>query len=80
MLANRVKEWERDSWKRGMQKGIQEGKLEGKAETLISLLEVKFGELSDEIHAKFNQADEEQLQKWTTRILTAKTLGDVFGN
>ena len=72
MLANRVKEWEQDSWRKGRQ--------EGKAETLISLLELKFGPLSDNVLSKFNQADEEQLHKWTSRILTAETLGDIFGN
>ncbi len=76
MLANRVKEWEQDSWR----KGRQEGRQEGKAETLLSQLELKFGQLPDSVLSKFNQADEEQLHKWTSRILTAETLGDVFGN
>ena len=70
-----------DKWhEKTLQEGIQKGRQEGKAETLISLLELRFGPLPDSVLSKFNQADEEQLHQWTSRILTAKTLGDIFGN
>ena len=76
MLANRVKEWEQDSWDRGIQKGLQKGQVK----VLLNLLEIKFGELPKSLRNTCNQASEEQLQQWTKHILTAENLGDIFGN
>ena len=76
MLAERVKEWTQEWKEEGMQKGMQ------KAYTtmLWNQLEEKFGTLSEEFKTKTNQADDEQLLKWSKRILTANTLGDIFDN
>jgi predicted transposase/invertase (TIGR01784 family) len=84
MLAERVKEWTRE-WteeglQKGLQKGLQRGKQEGFSEMLHGQLTKKFGPLSAEIENKLNNADHEQLLLWSERILTANSLGDVFGH
>ena len=84
MLAERVKEWNKESLERGIQKGLQEGIQKGiqkgRVEALINQLELKFGQLPKNVTDKCKDASEEQLQQWSAHILTAKTLGDVFGN
>ncbi|MDZ7642147.1 MAG: hypothetical protein U5J62_09015 [Desulfurivibrio sp.] len=55
--------------------GIQKGK----AETLLSLLEVKFGpEIPASIRQRVMSADQASLQLWLTKVLTATTLDEVF--
>ena len=80
MLAERVKEWNKESLEKGIQKGIQKGMRAGKAEALTDQLQIKFGKLPENVLEKCSNASEEQLQQWSAHILTAKTLGDVFGN
>jgi len=84
MLAARVKEWNQQSLEKGLQKGrregLQKGRREGAAQLLIRLLELKFGPLSDDIKHRVREAEEEQVQLWSERILSAQRLGDVFGN
>ena len=72
MLSERVKEWNRESMERGMQQGA--------LQLLIGMLEKKFGELPADVVVKLNQADEEQIVLWSERILTAKTLAEMFGH
>ena len=84
MLAERVKEWNKESMQKGiqkgMQKGIQKGIQKGKAEILIAQLNIKFGPISETVQAKCYDASEALLEQWSANILTAKTIGDVFGN
>ena len=76
MLAERVKEWNKESLERGVQQGMQKGA----TQVLIRLLEKKFGELSSESLQRLNDANEEQILEWSENILSAQTLGDVFGH
>ena len=78
MLAERVKEWNRESEERGFRKGKQEGRQEGAQQILQHFLVGKFGTLPPQILRKINQADEAQLLQWTERILSSETLEDVF--
>ncbi len=84
MLSERVKEWNRESMERGMlqgiQQGMQQGIQQGALQLLIGQLEMKFGKLPADIEARLNQADEKQIFLWSERILTAKTLGEIFGH
>ncbi len=80
MLAERVKEWNRQSMEKGMQKGLQQGLRQGARQILVRQLETKFGTIPNEIAHRLEQADEEQIMQWSERILTADSLGDVFGN
>lgn len=83
MLAERVKDWTRQWHQEGRQEGRQEGELlgiqKGKAETLLELLEVKFGpEIPTPIRQRVVSADPASLQLWLTKVLTATTLDEVF--
>jgi hypothetical protein len=80
MLAERVKEWNKESLERGLQKGRQEGRQEGAYQLLKRQLETKFGELPPPTLDVLQQADEEQILLWSERILSADTLGDIFGH
>ncbi len=80
MLAERVKEWNQESMERGIQKGMQKGMQKGAVQILARLLENKFGKLSPDFLDQLHGADENQIIDWSERILSAETLGDVFGN
>ncbi len=76
MLAERVKEWNRESLERGLQKGMQKGALQ----LLTRQIETKFGPLPQDFLDCMEQADDEQILLWSDRILTAEKLSDIFGN
>jgi hypothetical protein len=63
---------------RGEALGEARGKAEGRAETLLELLAVKFGPLPARITAIVQAADLPQLREWTTRVLGANNLDDLF--
>jgi len=82
MLKERVKVWEQELRKEGMQEGIKEGTEKGiekgiekgEAELLGLQLEHKFGVLSEEIQRRIDQADREQLRAWAKKVLTAERI------
>ena len=96
MLAERMEEWKenyrreglQEGRKKGLQEGLQEGRQEGRQEglqegslhLLIRMLEIKFGKVPADVEAKLKQADEEQIFFWSERILSAKTIGEMFGH
>jgi len=43
-------------------------------------LRIKFAQISKTIQTKCYDAGEALLEQWSANILTAKTIGDVFGN
>ncbi len=82
MLAERVKEWTYE-WKQegiaeGMQKGMQKGMQEGEIGILLRLMRLKFGELDTTTIARVQLAGAEQLRSWSERILSAKTVEEIF--
>ncbi len=80
MLAERVKEWNRESMQRGMQEGMQKGMQKGALNLLARQLEIKFGSVTPEVMILLEQADDQQLLNWSERILTADNLSNIFGN
>lgn len=80
MLADRVKEWNKESMERGMQQGMQKGMQQGTRQVLLRLLEKRFTPLPPDIKMKLDHASEQQLLQWSEHILTAKNLGDIFGH
>jgi hypothetical protein len=58
--------------------GIEQGKTEGERGTLSRLLTRKFGPLSDDALARLQRASETELFDWIDRVLTARTLDEVF--
>ena len=61
-------------------KGKVEGKVEGKAEMLLTLLELKFGSSAPIPRQRIGDASLDELDQWTTRILTAETLDKIFAD
>ncbi len=59
--------------------GRQEGRQEGQATMLLSLLAVKFGPLGEADRRRILDADAETLLQWSTRLLSARSLEEVFG-
>ena len=78
MLRETVIGWTQE-WKReGLEKGRKEGRREGEAALLIRLLEFKFGPLRPEDRSRIDTADAERLLAWGERVLTARSLDEVF--
>ncbi len=64
----------------GVEQGMQQGMQKGVLQLLMRLLEQKFGELSPDLVTKLEQSDETQILLWSENILTADTLGEIFGH
>jgi len=56
-----------------------EGRTEGRAETILRQMGKRFGPLPAEIEQRVRSATLPELERWTDRILDAKTLAEVFG-
>ncbi len=70
---------ERLGIQQGMQKGMQQGMQQGTRKVLLRLLTKKFSRIPADIKKKVELADEEQLLRWSEMILSAKSIGEVFG-
>jgi hypothetical protein len=57
---------------------VAEGEVKGRAEVLLEQLQHKFGPLGAETIECVRTASIEELNAWTTRILSASTLRDVL--
>jgi hypothetical protein len=68
MLRETVMEWTRE-WTR-----------EGEVKMLVRLLERKFGSLREDVRQRVSTADADQLLDWGERVLTARSLSEVFGS
>lgn len=75
-LQETVLEWRRE-WQRI---GREEGRRQGALLSLTHLLEVKFGVLRPEDRVRVGEADMEQLMAWAERLLTARSLDEVFND
>lgn len=68
----------------GRQEGRQEGRREGQLEAFASLLlyqlNLRFGPLSTDVTDRIAQATPEQIKIWAGRLLSARTLDDVFAD
>jgi predicted transposase YdaD len=74
-----MREWDEASREEGREEGRQEGLREGEALLLLRQLRQRFGELPDWVWPRLQRADTAQLEQWGERILSADTLGAVFG-
>jgi predicted transposase YdaD len=64
----------------GLEKGIKKGIKQGLQRTLVSLLRLKFGELSDDNLARVDRLDEAALDGCLARVLVADSVAAVFGD
>jgi len=89
MLADRIPTWT-EKWKmeglaegevKGEAKGRMEGEAAGRSAILSRILAKRFGQdiLDIRLQERLHNATSEQLDRWTDRILDAKTVDEVFG-
>jgi predicted transposase YdaD len=62
----------------GKAAGKAEGKAEGRTEVLLRQITRRFGVPTDEVAARIRAAPPADLDRWTDRILDARTLADLF--
>lgn len=65
----------------GREEGIEEGEQKGlqrQRQTLLRMLERKFGRLAQPYHTGLSQADAVQLEAWFLRLVDAQRIEDVF--
>ncbi len=60
-------------------RGRAEGEARGRAEIVLKLLELKFRALSPEDAARVRGSSVETLESYAERVLSAESLGAVFG-
>ena len=70
MLAESIDRWNREI--------REEGRQEGEARLVLRLLRLKFGPLETELEDRVRSADADRLLEWGERVLTAKSLQEVF--
>ena len=70
MLAESIDRWNREI--------REEGRQEGEARLVLRQLRLKFGPLEPETENQVRTADPDRLLEWGERVLTAKSLQDVF--
>jgi hypothetical protein len=62
----------------GYARGAIEGRAEGQRTVLLRLLAARFGELPGKVRQQLLRCTPAELEQWTERILTARTLEEVF--
>lgn len=60
--------------------GKAEGKAEGRRATVLSLVTLKFDAPDPETVRRINHGSDQDLDRWTKRVLTAATLEEFFGD
>jgi len=73
-MLSQVKYSDLPSYGLGMQQGIQQGE----ALTVLKLLELKFGAVTDAVREHLHNSDADTLLVYLERILTAETIADVL--
>jgi hypothetical protein len=76
MLRETVKGWTRE-W---LEEGHKEGLREGEARLLVRQLEFKFGPLAPRDRERIDATDSDRLLELGDRLLTARSLIEVFGD
>ena len=64
----------------GFERGIERGLKQGQRRVLLRQLGRRFGEVPESLVERVNSADEETLDAWADRVLSAKTLDEVFAS
>ena len=62
----------------GIATGIAKGRAEGRRTLLLRQLTVKFGRVPATTQRRIARAVDSEIERWAERILTAKTLREVF--
>lgn len=70
----------REGEQTGRLEGELTGRLLGKRSMLLRQLRVRFGQITPEVEQRITTSDEPSLDTWADRVLTATSVGDVFGS
>ena len=87
MLEQTIERWFEDATLKGVRQGEQKGRHEGMqqgvqqgyARAVALQLQLRFGLVPEWAQERLGAASEEQLTQWLGSILTAKSIGDLFG-
>jgi uncharacterized protein DUF4351 len=60
--------------------GEDRGRLAGEAKIVLKQLALRFGPVSEDVVARVRSASEAQLERWSERVLTARSLDGVFAD
>jgi len=71
-------EYQSEFAKRYVEEGREEGRKDDRRAVLIELLSQRFGDIPDAIRERIEQAEMDQLELWTKRVIPAATVADVF--
>lgn len=63
----------------GRAEGRAEGLLQGKVGVLLKLLQLRFGPIDDEVARRVEGGTEDELERWTERVVTEASLDAVLG-
>lgn len=77
--ASEVKEDVMTAGEKLRQEGRLEGRLEGQRRALLKLLRARFGPVPEDAEARVATANEQSLDAWLDRVLTATRISDVWG-
>jgi hypothetical protein len=66
-------------YEQAREQGLQQGLQQGRVTLLVKLITIKFGELPREYQARLEAATNEEIERYSERVLTADTLAAVFG-
>jgi len=78
MLAENLENLVKKERLEGRQEGRKEGRQEGAEGILRKLITLKYGELPGWTEQQLANATSEQLDDWALRLMTARTLEELF--
>lgn len=78
LRARLLAEGREEGMEEGMEKGRQEARQEILQDLFIRLLSQRFGTPDEAILAMINEASTEELIRWAEKLMTARSLGEVF--
>ena len=79
-MASLAERLEEKGEARGRVAGLAEGEARGRAESLIHLLQRRFGPLSPAVQARIAAAASDELGNWLDQVLDAPSLEAIFGD
>ena len=84
MLEQTIGRWFDEATLKGVHQGRQEGRQEGAHHALARVLalqvQLRFGSVPDWVTACLQNAKEEEMLGWSSRILTAQSVQELFGD
>jgi len=79
LMGTIAERWLQEGRLEGIQEGMQKGMQKGEANTLVRLLERRFGAVPDAVREDVATASLEQLDTWLDAVVDAESLDEVFG-